>query len=77
MSKIYRVKYVPPTIKAWFRNAYPESCTFQFYWYEGSRKQRVYGCRVMKNGELFSYSVQGTLGWFQKARRDQLKLNAA
>ncbi len=72
-------KSVPQVVRDWFKNQYHDTphnaYTFKFYWYAGM-KGKTYGAKVYCNGELYSYAVQGALGWFTRARRAQLKSNA-
>ncbi len=68
MTRTYKIKNVPIVVKQFFDCLYagPEF-TFQFYWY-GPKEDKIYGCMVYQNNELYSYANQGTEDDFAKAR---------
>lgn len=60
MARIYRVKNPPKIVKEYFDQFYGEKYTFDFYWYKGSKGEKVYGCEVRENGKLYSNAMQAT-----------------
>jgi hypothetical protein len=67
MTRMYWIKRIPPTLKAWFENKFKPSEGFIFEYYKYFNHDKTityYGCMVKQNGELFSYSNQGQLHEF-------------